>query len=93
VRLLVEWDLVNIVIKDYDLGINYHPRRANVIADALSQKSHQNKMIIEKMPFNLCEEFHKFNLRLVVNTRVVAMEVDSMLPHDIHKGELENEKL
>jgi hypothetical protein len=50
-------------------------------------------MIIEKMHFNLCEEFHKFNLRLVVNTRVVAMEVDSMLPHDIHKGELEDEKL
>jgi hypothetical protein len=27
------------LIKDYDLGINYHPRKANVVADALSQTS------------------------------------------------------
>jgi hypothetical protein len=24
------------LIKDYDLGINYHPRNANVVADALN---------------------------------------------------------
>jgi hypothetical protein len=24
------------LIKHYDLGINYHPRKANVVADALS---------------------------------------------------------
>jgi hypothetical protein len=28
------------LIKDYDLGISYHPRKANVVADALSQRSH-----------------------------------------------------
>jgi hypothetical protein len=28
------------LIKDYDLGINYHPRKANVGADALSRRSH-----------------------------------------------------
>jgi hypothetical protein len=27
-------------IKDYDLGINYHPRKANVVANALSRRSH-----------------------------------------------------
>ena len=27
------------MIKDYDLVIDYHPRKANVIADALSRKS------------------------------------------------------
>ena len=27
------------LIKDYDLVIDYHPRKANVVADALSQKS------------------------------------------------------
>jgi hypothetical protein len=28
------------LIKDYDLGINYHLGKANVVADALSQRSH-----------------------------------------------------
>ena len=27
------------LIKDYDLIIDYHPRKANVVADALSRKS------------------------------------------------------
>ena len=27
------------MIKDYDLVIEYHPRKANVVADALSRKS------------------------------------------------------
>ena len=29
------------LIKDYNLEVHYHPRKANVVADALSQKSHQ----------------------------------------------------
>jgi hypothetical protein len=28
------------LIKDYDLGINYHPGKANVVSNALSQRSH-----------------------------------------------------
>jgi hypothetical protein len=28
------------LIKDYDLGINYHPRKANVVGDALSGRFH-----------------------------------------------------
>jgi hypothetical protein len=26
------------LIKDYDLGINYHPEKANMVADALSRR-------------------------------------------------------
>jgi hypothetical protein len=28
------------LIKDYNLNVQYHPRKANVVADALSRKSH-----------------------------------------------------
>ena len=27
------------LLKDYDLTLSYHPRKANVVADALSRKS------------------------------------------------------
>jgi ribonuclease HI len=34
------------LIKDYDLEIHYHPRKANVVADALSHKSHVNATMV-----------------------------------------------
>jgi hypothetical protein len=80
------------LIKDYDLRINYHSSKANVVADALSQRSHFNQLIVEQMPFDLCEEFDKLNLRLVANIEVVAMEIDS-LSQDIQKGQLTEEKI
>jgi hypothetical protein len=79
--------------KDYNLGINYHPGKANVVTDALSRRTYLNGLIVETMPFDLCEEFHKLNLRLIVNTGLVAMEVDSTLSQDICKGQMEDEKL
>jgi hypothetical protein len=75
------------------LGINYHLGKANVVADALSRRSHLNQLIMEQMPFDLCEEFDQLNLRLVANTEVVAMEIDSALFQDIQKGKLTNEKI
>jgi hypothetical protein len=41
------------LIKDYDLGINYHPGKANVVADALSRRSHVNQLVLDSMPFEL----------------------------------------
>jgi hypothetical protein len=63
------------LIKDYDLGINYHPRKANVVADALSQRSHMSQLVVDSMPFELCEEFDKLKLRMVANTEAMEMEV------------------
>jgi hypothetical protein len=52
-----------------------------------------NQLIVEQMPFDLREEFNKLNLRLVANTEVVAMEIDSTLLQDIQKGQLTYEKI
>jgi hypothetical protein len=37
------------LIKDYDLGINYHSGRANVVPDALSQKKYCNTTFGHRM--------------------------------------------
>jgi hypothetical protein len=81
------------LIKDYDLEINYHPGKANVVVNALSRRSHLNQLILEEMSFDLCEEFDKLNLRLVANTKVVAMEIDSTLSQDFQKEQLIDEKI
>jgi hypothetical protein len=66
-----------VLIKDYDLGINYHPGKANVVADALSQRSHVSQLVVDSMPFELCEEFDKLNLRIIANTEAMEMKVGS----------------
>jgi hypothetical protein len=59
------------LIKDYDLGINYHPGKANIVADALSHRSHVSQLVVNSMPFELCEEFNKLNLRIIANTEAM----------------------
>jgi hypothetical protein len=81
------------LIKDYDLGINYYPAKANVVADALSRISHVSQLVVDSMPFELHEEFDKLNLRIVANTEVMEMEVGSSLLQEIQKGQLEDEKI
>jgi hypothetical protein len=81
------------LIKDYDLGINYHPGKANVVADALSRRSHVSQLVVDRMPFELCEEFDKLNLRIVANAEATEMEVGSNLLREIRKGQVEDEKI
>jgi hypothetical protein len=81
------------LIKDCDLGINYHPGKANVVAGPLSRRSHVSQLVVDSMPFELCQEFHKFNLRIVANTEAMEMEVASSLLQEIRRGQLEDEKV
>jgi hypothetical protein len=81
------------LIKDYDLEINYHPRKANVVADALSRMSHMSQLVVDSMPIELCEEFDELNLRIVANTEATEMEVGSNLLQEIRKCQVEDEKI
>jgi hypothetical protein len=63
------------LIKDYDLGINYHLGKANMVVYALSHWSHVSQLVVGSMPFELCEEFDKLNLRIIANTEAMEMEV------------------
>ena len=51
------------LIKDYDCTINYHPRKANVVADALSRKERLNVLTLPK-------ELYKELERLEIEVRV-----------------------
>jgi hypothetical protein len=66
------------LIKDYDLGINYHPEKANVVTDALSWRSHVSQLVVDSMSFKLCEKFDKLNLRIIANIEAMKMEVGSV---------------
>jgi hypothetical protein len=79
------------LINDYDLEINYHPRKANVVADALNRRSHGNQLVVKSIPSKLCDEFAR--LKIVANMEVVEMEVGSSLLQEIHRGQLEDEKI
>jgi hypothetical protein len=47
------------LIKDYDLGIHYHPGKANVVAYALSRRSHVNMLATRELLPEFCKEFEK----------------------------------
>jgi hypothetical protein len=81
------------LIRDYDLGINFYLSKANVVANALSRRSHLNMLATRELLLEFCKEFEKLNLRRVSNTEVITMEVDSTLEQDIRKGKHEDAKI
>jgi hypothetical protein len=62
-----------------------------VVADALSRRSCVSQLVVDSVPFELCDEFDKLNLRVVANTEAMEMEVGSSLLQDIQRGQLEDE--
>jgi hypothetical protein len=71
------------LIKDYDLGLNYQPGKANVIADALSQKSYCNNLMIRQDQPSLHEEFARLNLEVVPHGFLANLEVKPSLEDQI----------
>jgi hypothetical protein len=67
------------LIKDYDQDIQYHPGKANVVADALSRKGQVNSITTYLMPQELCWEMEQPNLGMLNNMEATIMEVESTL--------------
>jgi hypothetical protein len=79
-------------VKDYDHGINYHPGKANVVADALIRKKYCNATFARRMQPELRRKIEYLNLGMV-NEAKVAMEVEPTLEVEIREGQLEDAKL
>jgi ribonuclease HI len=74
------------LINDYDLDIQYHPGKANVVADALSRKGQTNMLIGHLLPQELCWEMAQLNLGIVASGETLTLEIESTLEQDIRKG-------
>jgi hypothetical protein len=81
------------LIKDYDLEIQYHPGKANIVADAFSRKGQVNNLTTYLMPQELCWEMEQLNLGMLNNMEAMVMEVESTLEQEIRKGQESNEKI
>jgi hypothetical protein len=81
------------VIKDYDLEIQYHPGKANVVADALSRKGQVNSITTHLMSQELYWEMEQLNLGMLNNMEATVMEVESTLEQEIRKGQEPDEKI
>jgi hypothetical protein len=74
------------------LGINYHPGKANVVADALNRKKYYNATFAKRIRPELHKEIKYLNLA-IINDTTVAMEVEPTLEAEIRKGQLVDAKL
>jgi hypothetical protein len=71
------------LIKDYDLEVHYHPGKANVVADALSCKSHCHCLSVEVFSNTLCWEMRKLNLEIVPQGSLNHIAVEPILQDNI----------
>jgi hypothetical protein len=81
------------LIRDYDLDIQYHPGKANLVANALSRKGQGNMALAFQLPEGLMKEFEKLNLGIAAHTAGVTLEVESTLEQQIREGQLEDREI
>nr|XP_040253990.1 uncharacterized protein LOC109737009 [Aegilops tauschii subsp. strangulata] len=64
-----------LTLPDIHKDFQYHPGKANVVADALSRRSHANAINIDDMPPELCEQFRNLRLEMVPKGYLATLEV------------------
>ena len=74
-------------MKDYDVGIHYHPRKANVVADALSRNPSTDDDSIPKLRPEFQQEFARLNLIMVTEGSVSNMEIQPTLMERIKEAQ------
>ena len=75
------------LIKDYDLNIQYHPGKANVVADALSRRSYCNNMMVRDEQPDLCDELDKLKLEIIEQGQLSEMIIKYDLEDRIREAQ------
>jgi hypothetical protein len=75
------------LIKDYELEIHYHPRKANVVADALSRKASCHCLTVKTSDITLCQEMEKLNLGMVQHGTLSQLKLESIILQRIINGQ------
>ena len=81
------------LIKDYDISIQYHPGKANVIADALSRKAYCHYMTTLNQRPELAQEVHQLNLQIVPQGTLNVLQVWSTLVDRIKQAQDKDEEI
>jgi hypothetical protein len=67
------------LIKDYDMEVHYHPGKANVVADALSQKSQCNCVMMDSRINTMCDELNKMKIKVIPSGALSHISVEPTL--------------
>src|SRR3954465_11033822 len=73
------------LVKDYDLGINYHPGKANVVEDALSRKPSSVNALWGRLHTELRKEVIQLNLVLCDSMTTKTLDVTPTLVAEVMK--------
>jgi hypothetical protein len=76
------------LIKDYDLKVHYHPRKANVVADALSRKSQCNYVMMDSRINTLCDELSKMKIKVIPSSALSHISIEPTLKDQIIMAQL-----
>lgn len=69
------------------MSLQYHPGKANVVADALSRKTYVNHLSTEVIPKDLCEAFRDLSLEVVPEGFVASLVVQPTLMDKIREAQ------
>ena len=82
-------------LKDFDFQLSYHPRKANVVADALSRKTlHMSALMVKELELN--EQFRDLSLvseLTLGGVRLGMLKLISNILEEIKKGQKEDLEL
>jgi hypothetical protein len=76
------------LIKDYDLEVHYHPGKANVVVDALSQKLQCNCVVMDSRINTLCDELSKMQIEVIPSGALSHISVEPALQDQIIMAQL-----